>query len=97
MGPNRHVIAGLEMNWLRVSVKQQPCFALEHDDPFGFVLIVPEVFRACVSGGHDAFDADVIVLDDGLSEFYWKLGRKRRKEVRRLSLAFLAKRHIDDL
>ena len=31
-------------------------FALQHDDPFTLVLVVPETRRAALPGGHDAFD-----------------------------------------
>ena len=44
MGWDGHMIAGLQVNWLGFSLEQYLGFALQHDHPLGFFLIVPEAF-----------------------------------------------------
>jgi hypothetical protein len=91
------MVAGLQVHGLGLSLKQYLGFALQHDHPLGFVLIVPEVFGAGVTRGHDPFDANVLALYDCFDEFCGQLGWKWGKKVRGQCFAFLAAQHIDGL
>ena len=61
-------IARLHVNRLVIVLEEQFDFALQHDNPFGFFLIVPKPVRTGVAGGDDPFDTDVIVLCEGFNE-----------------------------
>ena len=68
-------IARLHVHRLVVALEEQFGFALQDDDPFGFILIVPEAVRTGVARGYNPFDADVLVLGKDFDEFLWKIGR----------------------
>jgi hypothetical protein len=97
MGWDGHMVARLQMNRLGFPFKQQLGFPFKQNHPFLFVLIVPKVFGASVSRGHNAFDANVLALYDCFDKFYGEPGWKRGKKVRCQSFAFLARQHIDGL
>ena len=63
------VIARLHVDRLVVALEEQFGFALQGDNTFGFFLIVPKPIGTGVAGGHDPFDADVLVLSEDIDEF----------------------------
>lgn len=54
VGRQGEKIPGLQMDQFRLPFYPQPGGALEQKDPLGAVLIVPLVFRCCVTAGKDA-------------------------------------------
>src|SRR5690606_35812798 len=68
MGLDQNVIAGPHLNRFTILEKQFG-FALNHNDPLVFVLIVPEALGRDVSRGYDPLDADVLVLSENRDEF----------------------------
>src|SRR5687768_2610474 len=69
------------------TVELQFRFALQDDNPFIFVLIVPESVRTLVPDRNNAFNPNVLIFCKDCDEFVRQLGGKRDKEIRHIFLA----------
>ena len=58
-------IAHLHVDRFVIALEEQFGFTLQHNNPFGFILIVPEAVRTGLAVGQDPFDADGIGFGQG--------------------------------
>ena len=70
-----------DLSTLFVALEKQFGFALQDDNPFVFLLIVPEVVGAGLAGGDNPLDTDVFVFGEDFNEFLGKIGRQVGEEV----------------
>src|SRR5258705_4345409 len=75
------IVTGLERAHLRLAVESQAGAAGQQHDPFGFVLVIPEAGRACLSGRDDPLDAHVWGREQHGDVLIGAGARKRREQV----------------
>ena len=51
------IVAGIERHFFRLTFETQACRALQQENPFSLVLIVPETFGRGVTAGYDPLHA----------------------------------------
>ena len=74
-------ITRLQVDRLVIALEEQLGFALQHDNPFVLVLIVPEAVGTGLACGDNPLDADVLVLGEDINKFLGKLAREVGEEV----------------
>ena len=63
VGGEEDGIAGGEDEWFIAAFDGELGLALEEEDPFVLVLVVPIAFRGSMAMGDDAFDADRVIAE----------------------------------